>query len=169
MSTRATVWINNESTGEERFLYHHCDGYMLDEELDPILKRLEPEDWTVDDVAEEILEKYEDYGRHKVDGVGWDSEYVYKIDVDKGTLEKFECGINDTDNGDRKEEKTQEKYLEKTYRYSNAVIDDEATRAQIIKIQLLGLIKFACDCIEHGVVDGEKANKIQEIYKIINE
>jgi hypothetical protein len=49
------------------------------------------------------------------------------------------------------------------------VIDDEATRAQIIKIQLLGLIKFACDCIEHGVVDGEKVNKIQEIYKIINE
>lgn len=168
MSTRATVWINNESTGEERFLYHHCDGYMLDEELDPILKRLEPEDWTVDDVAKEILREYEDYGRHKVDGVGWDSEYVYKIDVDKRTLEKFECGINDTDNGDRKEEKTQEKYLEKTYRYSNAVIDDEATRAQIIKIQLLELIKYACGCIERGVVDREEADKIQEIYKIMH-
>jgi hypothetical protein len=115
MMTRATVWIKRGD--KERFLYHHCDGYMLDEELDPILKELEPEEWTVDDVAEEILEKYEDYSRHKVDGVGWDSEYVYKIDVDKRTLEKFECGINDTDNGDRKEEKTQQKYLIETYRY----------------------------------------------------
>lgn len=117
MSTRATVWIKSEKTGDERFLYHHCDGYMLDEELDPILKELEPEEWTVIDVAEEILRKYEDYGRHKVDGVGWDSEYAYKIDVDKRTLEKFECGIYDTKEGDRKEEKTQEKYLINTYHY----------------------------------------------------
>lgn len=123
MSTRATVWI--KSGDEERFLYHHCDGYMLDEELDPILKELEPEEWTVDDVAEEILEKYEDYGRHKVDGVGWDSEYVYKIDVDKRTLEKFECGINDTDNGDCKEEKTQVKYLKNTYYYDMELGDGE--------------------------------------------
>lgn len=118
MSTRATVWIKNESTGEERFLYHHCDGYMLDEELDPILNGLEPEEeWTVDNIAEFIIEQYEDYGRHKVDGVGWDSEYVYKIDVENKTLEKFDCGINDTENGDRKEEKTQKKYLVKTCRY----------------------------------------------------
>ena len=123
MSTRATVWI--KSGNEERFLYHHCDGYMLDEEIDPILKELEPEKWTVDDVAEEILEKYEDYGRHKVDGVGWDSEYVYKIDVDKRTLEKFECGINDTDNGDRKEEKTQGKYLKNTYYYDMELGNEE--------------------------------------------
>ena len=168
MSTRATVWILNQENGDERFLYHHCDGYMLDEELDPILKELEPEKWTVIDIAEEILEKYEEYGRHRVDGVGWDSEYVYKIDVCKKTLEKFECGINDTDNGDRKEEKTQEKYLKNTYKYSSTVIDDPATRAQIIKIQLLDLIKFACGCIERGVVDGEDADKIQEIFKIIH-
>ena len=115
MSTRATVWIKSEN--EERFLYHHCDGYMLDEELDPILKGLEPEEWTVTDIAEEIIRKYEEYGRHKVDWVGWDSEYVYKIDVDSKTLEKFECGINDTDNGDRKDEKTQKKYLIKVYDY----------------------------------------------------
>ena len=115
MSTRATVWIKGEN--EERFLYHHCDGYMLDEELDPILKGLNPELWTVDDIAEFIIEQYEDYGRHKVYGVNWDSEYVYKIDVVNKTLEKFECGINDTDSGDRKEEKTQKKYLIKTYRY----------------------------------------------------
>ena len=133
------------------------------------MKDLPDDKWTVDDIAVAIVNYDEAYGRHHVDGIGWDSEYVYKIDVVYKTLEKFDCGISDTVIGDRKEEKTQEKYLVKTYRYSNAVIDDEATRAQIIKIQLLGLIKFACDSIEHGVVDGEKANKIQEIYKIINE
>lgn len=167
MSTRATVWI--KSGDEERFLYHHCDGYMLDEEIDPILKNLPDDKWTVDDIAEAIVNYDEAYGRHHVDGIGWDSEYAYKIDVVYKTLEKFNCGINDTERGDRKDEKTQEMYLEKTYRYSSAMIDDEATRAQIIKIQLLGLIKFACDCIEQGVVDGEKVNKIQEIYKIIHE
>jgi hypothetical protein len=98
---------------------------MLDEELDPILKGLEPEEWTVDDIAECILEKYEAYGRHKVDGVGWDSEYVYKIDVDKRTLSKFECGINDTENGDRKEEKTQGKYLVKVCGYAQETAVDE--------------------------------------------
>lgn len=169
MSTRATVWILNRENGDERFLYHHCDGYELDYEIDQVLKDLPDDKWTVDDIAVAIVNYDEAYGRHHVDGIGWDSEYVYKIDVVYKTLEKFDCGISDTVIGDRKEEKTQEKYLVKTYRYSNAVIDDEATRAQIIKIQLLGLIKFACDCIEHGVVDGEKANKIQEIYKIINE
>ena len=142
---------------------------MLDEEIDPILKGLPDDKWTVDDIAEAIVNYDEAYGGHHVDGIGWDSEYAYKIDIVYKTLEKFNCGISDTVNGDRKDEKTQDKYLEKTYRYSNVVIDDEATRAQIIKIQLLGLIKFACDCIEHGVVDGEKVNKIQEIYKIIHE
>lgn len=122
MSTRATVWIKGEN--EERFLYHHCDGYMLDEELDPILKRLKPGEWTVDIVAEAIIEEYEAYGRHKVDGVGWDSEYVYKIDVDNKTLEKFECGINDTDNGDRKEEKTQKKYLVNVCDYMQETLSD---------------------------------------------
>ena len=165
MSTRATVWILNRENGDERFLYHHCDGYGLDYEIDKVLKNLPDDKWTVDDIAETIVNYDEDYGRHHVDGIGWDSEYAYKIDVVYKTLEKFNCGISDTINGDRKDEKTQEKYLEETYRYSNAVVDDEA----IIKIQLLELIRFACDCIEHGVVDGEKANKIQEIYKIINE
>ena len=169
MGTRASVWILNKKNGGERILYHHWDGYMLDEEIDPILRDLPDDKWTVKDVAEAIIDFDDAYGKHNVDCVGWDSEFVYKIEVTERKMEKFDCGISDTITGERKEEKTQEKYLEKTYRYSNVVIDDEATRAQIIKIQLLGLIKFACDCIEHGIVDGEKANKIQEIYKIINE
>ena len=116
MSTRATVWIKSENTGEERFLYHHCDGYMLDEELNPILRGLEPEEWTVIDIAEEILREYDTY--KYTDGVNWDSEYVYKIDVDKRVLEKFECGINDLTRGDKKEEKTQKKYLVGSYDFS---------------------------------------------------
>lgn len=168
MSTRATVWILNQENGDERFLYHHCDGYMLDEEIDPILKKLPSDKWNVDDVAQTIINYDEAYGRHHVDGVGWDSEYVYKVNVTNKTLEKFECGIEDTDNGDRKEEKTQEKYLEKTYEYSSVMFDDPATKAQIIKIQLLELIKYACGCIERGVVNGEDADKIQEIFKIIH-
>ena len=123
MSTRATVWILNQENSDERFLYHHCDGYMLDEEIDPILKKLPSDKWNVDDVAQTIINYDEAYGRHHVDGVGWDSEYVYKVNVTNKTLEKFECGIEDTDNGDRKEEKTQEKYLEKTYEYSSVMFD----------------------------------------------
>lgn len=151
MSTRATVWIKNENTGDERFLYHHCDGYMLDEELDPILKELEPEEWTVTDIAEEIIRKYEAYGRHEVSGVGWDSEYVYKIDVENKTLEKFECGINDTDNGDRKEEKTQKKYLKNTYYYDMELGNgggdycDKLLEANAVKEKFEKIERFAYD------------------------
>ena len=117
MSTRATVWIINEKSGDECFLYHHCDGYMLDEELDPILKELEPEEWTVDSVTKAITD-FDDAYREVSYGVGWDSEYLYKISVDKMKMEKFECGISDTINGDRKEEKSDQKYLAKEYTYS---------------------------------------------------
>jgi len=89
MSTRATVWILDQENGDERFLYHHCDGYMLDEEIDPILKKLPSDKWNVDDVAQTIINYDEAYGRHHADGVGWDSEYVYKVNVTNKTLEKF--------------------------------------------------------------------------------
>ena len=168
MSTRATVWILNEDNGDERFLYHHCDGYMLDEEINPILTNLQDDKWTVDGVAEAIINYDEAYGRHKVDGVGWDSEYVYKISVDKKTIEKFECGINDTDAGDRKYEKTQAKYLKTKYGFSKFTIDDDATKSQIIKIQLLDMIKYACKCIEDGVPAIEY-DKIGKIFKIIHD
>ena len=117
MSTRATVWIINEKSGDERFLYHHCDGYMLNEELDPILKELEPEEWAVDTVTK-VITGFDDAYREVSYGVGWDSEYLYKISVDKMKMEKFECGISDTISGDRKEEKSDRKYLVKEYTYS---------------------------------------------------
>ena len=115
MSTRATVWLRSEKQNITRYLYHHCDGYMLDEELDPILKGLDDNNWFIPDIMKAITD-YDDAYREK-DEVGWDSEYVYKIDVDNHTLTKYECGIEDTTNGDRCEEKTQEKYRIGTWAY----------------------------------------------------
>lgn len=168
MSTRATVWIKNETSGEERFLYHHCDGYGLDEGINPILRELPDDKWNVNDVAQAIIDYDDAYGRHRVDGVGWDSEYVYKILVGDKTLEKFDCGIGDDFHGDCREEKTREKYSVKKYKYSRIKIEDPATKAQVLKIQLLDMIKFACRCIESDVVTDNDVDKIQEIFKIIH-
>lgn len=118
MSTRATVWIINEESGDERFLYHHCDGYMLDEEISPLLGKLSSVDWTVDSVTKAITDFDDAYREVDADyGVGWDSEYLYKISVDKMKMEKFECGIEDTCVGDCKEEKSKPKYRVETYTY----------------------------------------------------
>ena len=169
MSTRATVWVLNKETGDERFLYHHWDGYMLDDEIDPILKNLPDDKWNVDDVSKAIIDYDEAYGKHKVDGVGWDSEYVYKIEVSERTMDKFNCGISDFCDGDRKEEKTQEKYmdLEKRYSYKRKEFNDE-TKSQIIQIQLVDIIKYACECLKCGVVNNDDVDKIQEMFKIVH-
>lgn len=114
MSTRATIWIKSEGQ-DDAFIYHHCDGYMLDEEIDPVLKELAPHSWNVPDVINRILEIEDTYSL--TDHVGWDSEYVYKIDVDARVMEKYDCGIDCSANDDCKEEKTQAKYLEATFEY----------------------------------------------------
>jgi hypothetical protein len=166
MSTRATVWI--KSGDEERFLYHHSDGYMLDEELDPILKGLTEEQWTADGVAEAIVREYEDYGKHKVDGVGWDSEYVYKISVDGKTLEKFECGIEDTERGDRKDEKTQKKYSVKVYDYNPLKAPEDGRIRQKIE-------RFAYDMVSfmeymgriHGLDEEDMETAVDMTYDLL--
>ena len=118
MSTRATVWIINEENGYERFLYHHCDGYMLEQEICPILGKLSSVDWTVDSVVKAITDFDDAYREVDADyGVGWDSEYLYKISVDKMKMEKFECGIGDIRVGDCKEEKSKPEYRVETYTY----------------------------------------------------
>ena len=115
MSTRATVWIINEENGYERFLYHHCDGYMLDEEICPLLEKLSSGDWTVDSVTKAIT-GFDDAYR-EVEYVGWDSEYLYKITTNKMHMEKYDCGIEDTLVGDCKEEKSRPEYKVETYTY----------------------------------------------------
>ena len=118
MSTRATVWIINEESGYERFLYHHCDGYMLDEEISPVLGKLSSEEWTVDSITKAITDFDDAY--REIDacyGVGWDSEYLYKIITNKTCMEKYECGIGDIRLGDCKEEKSKPEYKVETYSY----------------------------------------------------
>ena len=117
MSTRATVWIINEENGYERFLYHHCDGYMLDEEICPILEKLSSRDWTVDSVIKAITNFDDAYIELKEYGVGWDTEYLYKIITNKMRMEKYECGIGDIRVGDCKEEKSKPEYRVETYTY----------------------------------------------------
>lgn len=118
MSTRATVWIINEENGYERFLYHHCDGDMLEEEICPILGKLSSVDWTVDSVTKAITDFDDDY-REVIGGygVGWDTEYLYKITTNRMRMEKYECGIGDTLAGDCKEEKSKPEYRVETYTY----------------------------------------------------
>ena len=115
MSTRATVIIKDSNTGEKCYLYHHCDGYQLDGGLTNLLGCVLPSGWTVKNLKEIIIDMDDAYGAHKVDNVGWDSEYVYVIDAAYKTLKKYECGLwfmneHQEDNMDIEEEKTQEKY-----------------------------------------------------------
>lgn len=116
MSTRATVWIKDEDTGEDKFLYHHCDGDDLDTELADVLTGLPACDWNIERISRAIVDYDDAYGTHKVDEIGWDSEYVYVISIKKKTLYKYECGLwfagnHTNDNMSVAEEKTQEKYL----------------------------------------------------------
>jgi hypothetical protein len=115
MSTRATVWIRNDKEDESVFLYHHCDGYCLDEDIDPVLKNLPDDAWNVVDIQDAIqaLEFGDTYRR--VDTVGWDSEYVYKISIDERKMYKYDTGI-----GNPRDEKNFESRLtnlERTYEY----------------------------------------------------
>ena len=43
---------------------------------------------------------------------------------------------------------------------------DPATRAQIVKIQLLTIIRWCCNCVEY--VKMEDMKKIQEMFDIVN-
>lgn len=118
MSTRATVWLRKPSTREEAYLYHHCDGYALDDDLDEVLRGLPMgTPWNLERMIEAIIEYDEAYGRHSVSNIGWDSEYVYVIDLDERTLKKYGCGICLKDTMSIEQEKTQDKYLERTIKY----------------------------------------------------
>lgn len=51
---------------------------------------------------------------------------------------------------------------------SKITVDDDATKFQIVRIQLLDMIKYACKCIENGVPTIEY-DKIEKIFKIIHD
>ena len=139
---------------------------MLDEEIDPVLINLPDDKWTVDDIAKAIISYDEAYGRHHVDGVGWDSEYVYKIDVVNKTLEKFDCGISDYREGDRKDEKTQAKYLERTFTYTKLSGEEKAAKikdyVETLKILINATAKNA------SLNDEMKREAVKLIYEFYN-
>ena len=124
MSTRATVWIRNDKDDESVFLFHHCDGYCLDEDIDPVLKNLPDDAWNVVDIQDAIqaLEFGDTYRR--VDTVGWDSEYVYKISIDEHKMYKYDTGIGDP-YGDEANFESRLTDLERTYEYQPEKWEDE--------------------------------------------
>jgi len=115
MSTRATVWIRNEKEDISVFLYHHCDGYSLDEDIDPVLKNLSDEKWNVVDIRSAIEELEGGDVYKEKDRVGWDSEYVYKISIDERKMYKYDTGIGDPFDEAGFESRLTD--LEKTYEY----------------------------------------------------
>lgn len=122
MSTKATLIIKDSKTGEKCYLYHHCDGYSLDEELDNLLQYVVDSNWTVPALRSIVINMDEAYGTHPVISVGWDSEYVYVIDAANKTLKKYECGLwfeseHYLETMNIEEEKTQEKYHVGTWAY----------------------------------------------------
>ena len=145
MSTRATVWLKQPSKGESAYLYHHCDGYALDEDLDDVLRNLSKSQWNVEDAINAIVANDDAYGRHHVDSIGWDSEYVYVIDLDNRTLKKFDCGLwfaeeHKDDNMTIGQEKTQEKYLERTLKYPEQSEEDKDEKVKMFVTTLKTII-----------------------------
>lgn len=225
MSTRATVWIRNDKEDVSVFLYHHCDGYGLDEDIGPVLKNLPDDAWNVVDIQDAIqaLEFGDSYRR--VDTVGWDSEYVYKISVDKRKMYKYYTGIGDPHGEANFESRLTE--LERTYEYQpekwedepkeelsplaakiKEIVDsyddehsmtnegaefyasqlrplveekkeedvkiegkhfDEATLAQVLQIQLIELVKYACKWLDMGAIPNKEVDRIRKLFKTLNE
>lgn len=46
---------------------------------------------------------------------------------------------------------------------------NEATKAQIVHIQIVDIMKFCANIIDKGFVFGDEADKIQRMFKIVNE
>ena len=176
MSTRATVWIKNEDTGDEKFLYHHCDGYSLDDDLNDVLLGIPAYEWEVENIARAIINYDNAYGRHLVDGVGWDSEYVYVISIKDRTLKKYECGISSSFDYDCKGEKTQPKYLIREIGYGmtreivseNTETDTKRTSEKIKDLveNMKRLMDWAAGTL--GLGEEERKTAAKKLYEMYN-
>lgn len=160
MGTRATVIIKEGEN--KRYLYHYWDGYGLDYDLDKILKSLTDDKWSID----EIVEFDEAYAIHKVDDIGWDSEYAYVIDIDNRTLKKYGCGLwfNDEhteENMSIEEGKTQEKYLEESYDYNRKdSTSEKASEIVNFAYKIADMINYFGESIGFTKEDREKVVEI---------
>lgn len=92
MSTRAHIVIMQKGS-ENVNLFHHCDGYPsgVGSELASFLKDA-PSPWNPEVLKYFICGRDDDY-RAVEKGPSWDSEYVYIIDCDHGTLKCYGKGI----------------------------------------------------------------------------
>lgn len=170
MSTRATVLLRQPSTDERAYLYHHCDGYDLDCDLDKVLKNFSDKPWEIKTIAQAIIDFDDAYGRHKVNDIGWDSEYVYVIDLDERTLKKYDCGLwfFDDHKGDQmpiEEEKTQEKYLSRTITYPSLSEDEVKEKVNAFALALRTVVDAMAKT--SGLSDGMKKQAVEKAYKLI--
>ena len=167
MSTRATVWIRSDKENVSRFIYHHCDGYALDEEIDPKLKELK--DWSVTGVVRAVSNIDSMY--REVDGVGWDSEYVYKIDVDEHKMYKYDTGIGDPeDEADFEKRLT---VLEDTYDYTSSrerTYEEALEDARRIHgaFEHNSLVAKALEEVFHELKESDDERIAREIWDYIN-
>lgn len=46
---------------------------------------------------------------------------------------------------------------------------NEATKAQIVRVQMMVIMEFCANIIDKGFVFGDEADKIQRMFKIVNE
>lgn len=164
MSTRATVCLKKASAKEEAYLYHHCDGYALDEDLDDVLKNLPNGAWNVKDLVERIIDYDDVYGHHCVTSVGWDSEYVYVIDLDERTLKKYGCGICVKDGMSIEEEKTQDKYLERTIKYPTLSEAEEDARINAFVAAIKTIVETTAGVA--NLNDSMKLEAVKRLYKL---
>ena len=170
MSTRATVLIQEPLTGEKAYLYHHCDGYELEPDLDTVLRNLENDDWSMKNVVKSIIDYDSAYGRHVVNNIGWDSEYVYVIDLTEKTLKKYACGLwfekdHKNDGMSIADEKTQPKNLVRTFNYK---ILTESEREVAIRgfVETLKIVVNAT-AKNANISDSMKKEAIKRLYNEI--
>lgn len=166
MSTRASVWLRKPSTGEEAYLYHHCDGYALDDDLDRVLKELPMgTPWNMEKVFDAIVDYDDAYGRHRVSSIGWDSEYVYVIDLDERTLKKYGCGICSKDELSIEQEKTQDKYLERIIKYPSLSENEVNEKINSFVLALKAIINNTAKLADvNGAMKKEAVKRLYELY-----
>ena len=81
MSTRAHIVVISED--EERYVYHHSDGYLegVGEDLKYFLKDIyKPSDYSADELCQQ-LEDWDVSYQYEDSGIHGDEEYIYYIDI----------------------------------------------------------------------------------------
>lgn len=105
MSTRAHIVVISED--EERYVYHHSDGYLegVGKELKEFLKySYDPSDYSADELCQQLEDWNVSY-EYENAGIHGDEEYIYYIDIypDKVIISVETAEYTKTADGDWKE------------------------------------------------------------------